>query len=311
MPKTEYVLKATDHLSSYQKVPANPTPDLESRTRDVTVKTLHGKIPDRSLAKLVPRWTRTAEFYGQPKTHKPNNPLRPIVSACGDPLDKLSWLLQQILTQILQFVPTHLQNTEHYLTKLKGAFPWKLPAGAIVFSLDVVNLYGSIPIREAIAATIELIRDNANKTNLYGLSFTEIETLLTHVLTNNFVRFGKKFFKQTDGIAMGNRLAPPVGIAFMHRLESRFVENCPLKPSILLRYVDDYFGIWIHELKSLMEFYENINGYHPTIKFTLEHAYDTGTMSFLDTMITVHPDGRYTTELFIKPMTAPIVHTAL
>ena len=74
-----------------------------------------------------------------------------------------------------------------------------------------------------------------------------------------------------------------------------------------MRYIDDYFGIWVHGLKTLLEFYENINGFHPKIKFTLEHTHESGTLSFLDTMITVNPNGGYTTELFIKPMTAPII----
>ena len=141
IPKTDYVTKASDILSSYQKVPTNPTPALESKTKDLTLKVLRDQLPDRTLYNLLPRWTRTAEFYGLPKTHKPGNPLRPIVSACGDPLDKLSWFLQQILTQILQFIPTRLENTDQYLRKLRGAFPGILPRGAIVFSLDVVNLY--------------------------------------------------------------------------------------------------------------------------------------------------------------------------
>ena len=112
MPKTEYVSKALNLLSDYLKVPTNPTPDLENRTRDITTKALRGKIPGRSPDKLVPRWTRTAEFYGLRKTHKPGNPLRPIVSACGDPFDKLSWFLQQVLTQTMQFVPTHSWKTQ-------------------------------------------------------------------------------------------------------------------------------------------------------------------------------------------------------
>ena len=210
IPKTDYVSKASDILSSYQKVPTNPTPDLESKTKDLTLKVLRNKLPDRTLYNLLPRWTRTAEFYGLPKTHKPGNPLRTIVSACADPLDKLSWFLQQILTQILHFVPTHLENTGHYLRKLRGAFPRTLPDGAIVFSLDFVNLYGSIPIHEAIAATISLIKDNLSKINVYGLSLADIETLLTHVLTNNYIRFGSSYHKQTEGIAMCNRLAPRV-----------------------------------------------------------------------------------------------------
>ena len=93
----------------------------------------------------------------------------------------------------------------------------------------------------------------------------------------------------------------------MHNLEPSFIKISPLKPSLLLRYIDDYFGVWVHGLKSLLDFYEQINSYHPKIKFTLEHTYYSGTLSFLDTMITVNPDGTYTTELFIKPMAAPII----
>ena len=74
-------------------------------------RVLKGKIPDDYLQRLLPQHARTAEFYGLPKPDKPGNPLRPIVSPCGDPLDKLSWFLQTILTQLLAFVPAHLSNT--------------------------------------------------------------------------------------------------------------------------------------------------------------------------------------------------------
>ena len=39
----------------------------------------------------------------------------------------------------------------------------------------------------------------------------------------------------------------------------------------------------------------------------MDHTEPTGKLAFLDTLITVHPSGTYTTELFFKPMTAPII----
>ena len=45
--------------------------------------------------------------------------MRPIVSACGDPIDKLSWFLERIITQLLIFVPAHLKNTYDFLDRLK------------------------------------------------------------------------------------------------------------------------------------------------------------------------------------------------
>ena len=39
----------------------------------------------------------------------------------------------------------------------------------------------------------------------------------------------------------------------------------------------------------------------------MENTFQTKQLSFLDTLITVHPSGSYQTELYFKPMTAPII----
>ena len=107
---------------------------------------------------------------------------------------------------------------------------------------------------------------------------------------------------------MGNKNAPPIPIAFMRSLESNFVQNCLLKPSLLLRYIDNYFGIWVHGLKSLLQFYENINNYIPSS----DQVHPGAHLLFGNLVVFRHhgnspspPHGGYTTKLFIKPMAAP------
>ena len=39
----------------------------------------------------------------------------------------------------------------------------------------------------------------------------------------------------------------------------------------------------------------------------MEHTGSTGQLAFLDTLITVYPSGKYTTEIYFKPMAAPII----
>ena len=307
MDTEEYITKAKEITRTYENVTKNPTPKLEQETKALTKRTLKNKIPDDYLQKILPQHTRTAEFYGLPKTHKFGNPLRPIVSACGDPLDKLSWFLQNILTQILQFIPAHLTNTESYLSRMKSLFPAGLPSKSIVFSLDVANLYGSIPIQEGINAVMDLIETNLSKVNTYGTTVKDIRCLLTHVLNNNFLRFDSQTFKQVSGIAMGNRLAPPVAIAFMHSFETAFLSTLTYVPMLYVRYIDDILGVWTHGLDRLNHFVNLINTHHPSIRFTMEHTENTGTLAFLDTLITVFPSGKYTTELYFKPMAAPII----
>ena len=177
----------------------------------------------------------------------------------------------------------------------------------IIFTMDVCNLYGSIPIQEGIESVMSLIRENTAKIDLFGLSLPDVKKLLTHVLTNNYLRFGKDFFKQTTGIAMGNRIAPPVAISFMHVLESSFLSSLTLRPDFLVRYIDDYCGIWSHGVEHLKTFFEKLNNFNPAIKLTLEHTGESSEIPFLDTLLTIRSNGAYSTELFIKPMTAPII----
>ena len=307
MDKVDYITKAESILSTYDTVDKNPTNKLEEDTKSLMKRTLQDKVPDDNLRRLLPQHARTAEFYGLPKTHKPGNPLRPIVSACGDPLDKLSWLLQCILTQLLTFIPAHITNTQSYLTRLKDAFPVSLPANSIIFSFDVCNLYGNIPINEAIDAVITLIESNLTKINMYSLTVDDIRTLLTHVLSNNYLTFNSKLYKQSSGIAMGNRLAPPVAIAFMHAFETKFFSKLERLPTLYMRYIDDILGVWTHGIDRLNHFFNLMNSHHSSIRFTMEHSATTNRLAFLDTLITVHPSGAYTTELYFKPMSAPIV----
>ena len=307
MDRGDYIEKAESVINKYESVDKNPTPKVEEETKSLIKTTLKNKVPDDVIQRLLPQHTRTAEFYGLPKTHKPGNPLRPIVSACGDPLDKLSWLLQCILTQLLSFIPAHLSNTADYLTRMKNAFPTGLPPGSIIFSLDVSNLYGSIPIKEGIDSVMLLVERNVTKVNMFGITPPDLRTLLTHVLTNNFVRFGSRFLKQTSGIAMGSRVAPPVAITFMHILETSFMTTLQFTPALYLRYIDDILGIWTHGIDRLNHYFNCINAYNPSISFTMDSTFQTGQLPFLDTLITLHPSGTYTTELYFKPMTAPII----
>ena len=76
-----------------------------------------------------------------------------------------------------------------------------------------------------------------------------------------------------------------------------------------MRYIDDIFGVWTHGSDSLDEYFQFLNSFHPALKFTIDRTDRTqnNSIPFLDTRITVHDNGTYTTELYIKPMTAPII----
>ena len=70
------------------------------------------------------------------------------------------------------------------------------------------------------------------------------------------------------------------------------------RPHTWWRYIDDIFAIWEHRGESLMTFLDQINLFHPPIKFTAETS--TQEVSFLDTTVILEGNNIYT-DLYTKP----------
>ena len=147
----------------------------------------------------------------------------------------------------------------------------------------VVNLYGNIPVDDGIQVCMTMLEEHEESINTYDMTLTDIERLLKHCLTQNFVRFGSDYFRQQTGIAMGSRVAPPLAITFMHTLETLFLSSARAQPSLYLRYIDDVFGVWTHGLPSLLDYFEFLISVHPSIKFTRTHG------RHWDSLISGHP----------------------
>ena len=147
-----------------------------------------------------------------------------------------------------------------------------MPEGAIFFSIDVVNLYGSIPEVEAIDAVTEKLSTHTQEVDTFGLTTDDVKTLLSQCLTENVFSFDNQHYRQKLGIAMGNPCAPPVAIIFLDRLERQALESALQKPKFLVRYIDDYAGIWSHGEEALLGFLAHLNKVHDTVKFTIEHS---------------------------------------
>ena len=92
-------------------------------------------------------------------------------------------ILEQILSRVVKYVPAHLPNTDTYLQRLKKQYAKGFLPGTIAFSLDVTNLYGNIPIDEAEQTVTNLLQEHKYSINLFDLSWTDVESLLSYCLT--------------------------------------------------------------------------------------------------------------------------------
>jgi hypothetical protein len=117
------------------------------------------KLNRRTYDQIRPKDATIAKFYGLPKIHKDNNPLRPIVSLPGSPTYNLSKYLADILKPLVSTSPHSVKNVNAFLSKIKDIH---VEPDEIMISFDVVSLFTSIPLDTARLITEKLLTNNTS-----------------------------------------------------------------------------------------------------------------------------------------------------
>ena len=232
-------------------------------------------------------------LYGLPKIHKPNLPIRPILSAIGTLNYKISKFFIPILKSLTLNDFTILDTFSFVQTILN------VPDADnyIMASFDVTSLFTNVPLNE----TINIILDSlyANTTENNGLNRSQFKHLLEMATKNIMFYFNGKLYKQIEGVAMGSPLGPTLANIFMCHHEQRWLADCPssYKPSYYYRYVDDTFMLFKTRAQ-IDSFLDYLNSKHPNIKFTCD-VEQRGHLSFLDVDIS-RENGSFITSVFRK-----------
>ncbi|XP_028394455.1 uncharacterized protein LOC114518647 [Dendronephthya gigantea] len=252
--------------------------------RSITrLKTTHSVCP------VIYLLTKTHKFHNNEPSSNPDNiKVRPIISGCAGPADKISWLIQVICNPLLQFVKAHLRSTEHLLNKLRNLKSGELK-NKILFSLDVVSLYPSVN-NDAAIDTLRLYLEKEKKNiQLYQFSISDIILLTKAIFEKNCFSWKRSFYQQRRGLAMGNRLAPILAILYMDRIENQAIYS-DQAISIYYRYIDDCITP-ADNPNEAVKIQNQLNGQDPSIQFEIELPGEDGFLPFLNTKIKVNTSG--------------------
>ena len=154
-------------------------------------------------------------------------------------------------------------------------------------------LYPHIPHEEG----IEIMEEFLNQREVKDISTKSLCDLATTIVKNNFFEISEKVYYRLLGTAIGTKFAPTYANLFIAGLEKKIFENTNFKPLLWLRYLDDIFCIWTEGIERLQEFYQYLNSFHPTIKFTMEFSKEQ--INFLDVNIS-QKEGALQTDLYYK-----------
>ncbi|XP_037773962.1 uncharacterized protein LOC119570191 [Penaeus monodon] len=227
----------------------------------------------------IPHW------YILPKTHKKRDeetgiwPGRPVLSGCCAPTRPVDRLLTTFLSPLLDLLPERLQDTTHFLRKLREA-P-RLEGEFYLFSFDIVSLYPSIPQEEAAWVVA----------NYYEKNLGYVQGTL--------LRFDNDYYQQMKGTAIGASVSVAVAEIFVHVSIEQKRKKMEKQPVLFYRYIDDIFGVFQGTEEDLQEYYRELNQFHPDLKFTVE--FDKNKLPFLDTLVYVNKEGFLQTTVYHKP----------
>ena len=157
----------------------------------------------------------------------------------------------------------------------------QLPEATIICTIDVVGLYPNTPHDEGLAFLKDFLDSRVDK----EVTTDTLIELAELVLRNNIFAFSDKTYKQIRGTVIGTKFAQPYAVLFMTVLEEKILSKAKKKPSVWWRYVDNIFFIWEHGEESLKAFINEINSFHPTIKFSADWSKEK--VNFLDVEVTL------------------------
>ena len=232
MDRQDYINKANQLLNqnTYKVISKDPTNTIKNKLINIlkNIKTKSG-LGTNTYKSMYPTGCVPPKFYGLPKIHKPDTPLRPIVSSCGSVTYGVAKELAKILKLLVGNSPHHINSTQDFVEQARQ---FKLEPGECLSSYDVSALFTSVPIDPALNIIKDLLdKDNTLKERTV-MEVGNIILLLEFCLKNTYFSFQGQFYEQVEGAAMGSPVSPIVANLYMDYLEQKALSTAP-NPQVL------------------------------------------------------------------------------
>ncbi len=248
-----------------------------------------GVISDKQLRYLTEFTPRCPIFYGLPKVHKPNIPLRPIVSQINAPTCMVNEVVDKLLTVAEKSIQNLFQDTTAFLNLIERHKNVK--PNTLLITMDVSALYTNIPHEEGVAFVAEFYEETLNLWSSFNpgigpVPTTELIVLMRFILQNCTFQFADQYFCQKYGTTMGARFSVKFANIYMHMWFRKYLPKFNgITFDFIGRLIDDVFTLWPYGKEAFDRLFTYLNSCHPTIKFEADNS--TSEVHFLYTIVTV------------------------
>lgn len=295
--KDEYNRKMEQLLedkNTYRTVRVDPTNKLQRENNNIINDLYKNEYIDMwQKRQLICSAATAPRIYGLPKTHKPGNPLRPIVSSIQVPCYHLSKYVGKILQNIVS-KDYNIKNSAQLKDQLGNT---ELNNNEIIVSFDVISLFTNIPIHTAIKIIMNKWNIISKHTTIPRNKFFQI--LQFCLCDNNYFIYSNKIYNQVFGMPMGNPLSPTIADIILDNLLDESITNLKNKNiniKYIVKYVDDVLAIVNFDDKD--DILQTLNDFHPKIQFTMETE-SQNEIAYLDSKL-IRTNNKLTFDWYTK-----------
>ncbi|XP_062717056.1 uncharacterized protein LOC134292178 [Aedes albopictus] len=277
--------------TTYERVRSDPTTRYQNGNNSLVKRLKDLKLIDHRTAKeLTTHNAICPRIYGQPKAHKQNLPLRPVIPNVTAPTYKLAKYVANILQSSIHS-PYNTASSFEFCDEVNNI---TLPEGYVMISLDVTSLFTNVPRHLVTKNIIHRWKEVDTRINLD--LFLEI---VEYCMEASYFCFEGQYYKQTFGTAMGSPLSPIAADIVLDAVIAQAMRSLPFEITIFRKYVDDIFmAIPRNTEQQVLQAFNNVE---PRIQFTIEVEKDQK-LAFLDVTVIRNPDQTLTTEWYAKPI---------
>ena len=230
MDKEDYVQNAKELLdpSTYRSISNDPTTNYKNKLVNLLKAiTTEGEIDETLYKRLYPTGAGSPKFYGLPKIHKEEIPLKPIVSSIGAATYETAKELARILKPLVGKSIYHVHNTQDFIQQNKDI---KLQEDQCMVSFDVKALFTFVAIKPAIYTIKKLLEEDPELHKRISLSVRNITSLLEFCLTSTYFIFQGWYFEQQKAAAIGSPMSPIVAYLYIEEFENKAINSAPQAP---------------------------------------------------------------------------------
>lgn len=265
MYEKEYDTKMREMLAdenTYLVTNRNPTTGYQQKNNNFVSRLRNLELIDAKTAfQLKTNTAQCPRIYGLPKVHKPNMPLRPVVSNIGAPTYMLSKYVGRILQSSINS-NYNIRDSFSFCTFINSV---RLPENHILVSFDVTSLFTCIPRDMIPGIIIERWEEIKKHTHINLDLFLEI---VNFCLECSYFSYRGNYYKQIFGTAMGSPLSPIIADLVMESLLDNVVSRLNFPIPLIKKYVDDL--VLALPPDKVVEVMNVFNSFNENIQFTYE-----------------------------------------